>query len=165
MNEEMRLSERGEQLIKHFESCRLKAYKNNPKEPNTIGFGNTFYEDGTPVKEGDVINQKRADNLFKLIIPKFEKMVRAKIERRLFQSEWDALVSFAYNAGTGYKLGHVYKDYNLWGRVNARSTGEEMFNYWTTLAITQSGKKVRGLIRRRKSEVTMFLYSKLDFFE
>lgn len=65
------------QIIKFFESCRLKAYLDSKKIP-TIGWGNTFYENGTPVKLGDVITQERAwqrINEFILLVEKEENVV------------------------------------------------------------------------------------------
>ena len=50
----MKVNEEGYALIKRFEGCRLKAYR-CPSNVWTIGYGNTFYEDGTKVKDGDVI--------------------------------------------------------------------------------------------------------------
>ena len=51
-----------EYLIKKYEGCKLKAYK-CPEGIWTIGWGNTTYEDGRPVKEGDIIAQEKADYL------------------------------------------------------------------------------------------------------
>ena len=62
----MKVNAEGYALIKRFEGCRLKAYK-CPANVWTIGFGNTFYENGEKVKEGDVITQQRADELAKFI--------------------------------------------------------------------------------------------------
>ena len=54
-------------LIKHFEGCKLTAYQCSANRW-TIGYGNTFFEDGTPVKQGDTITQERADKLFDIIL-------------------------------------------------------------------------------------------------
>ena len=49
------MTERGKDLIREFEGCKLVAYK-CPAGVWTIGYGSTFYADGTPVKEGDKID-------------------------------------------------------------------------------------------------------------
>ena len=74
-------------LIKDSEGCKLKAYK-CPADKWTIGFGNTFYEDGDKVKEGDTITKEEAYHLFYLISTKFEKLfsffILLNIEKTLF---------------------------------------------------------------------------------
>lgn len=157
---DMHLSEDGERLIKHFESCRLQAYPDSGGL-YTIGWGTTRYENGREVKKGDTITQGRADALFKLQIPKYEQTVKGKIKRNLLQHEFDALVSFVYNAGTSYNSGGFWKDFNIFSNVNKGVTGEEMINYWSTLAITAKGKKLNGLIRRRKAEAHLFVFGVL----
>lgn len=157
------LSTEGEKLIKHYEGCKLKAYK-DAKGIWTIGYGNTFYENGNPVKEGDTITQQRAEELFRLITPKFEATVKEKITVDLSQHQFDALVSFCYNAGTSYKLGNVWRDYQIWDKVNKGVNGQEMINYWSTLAVTSGGVKLKGLENRRKSESHLFVKGELKFF-
>lgn len=160
----MNLSEQGIKLIQHFESCKLNAYQDS-KGIWTIGWGNTFYKDGRRVKKGDKITQDQADELFKDIVPKFEQMVQKKIKRPLLQNEFDALVSFCYNAGTSYKAGGTWVDYNLFNNVNKNIPGNDLKNYWQTLAIASGGKKLPGLIRRRKSESHLYLTGELNFFQ
>lgn len=70
----------------------------------TIGYGNTRYEDGTPVKKGDTITQARADDLFEYFVdldfaPAVDSLVGNGVT--LKQQQFDALVSFTYNVGTG----------------------------------------------------------------
>jgi lysozyme len=67
----MRTSQNGIDFIKSFEKCKLEAYRNDPKEPWTIGWGNTFYEDLAAVRRGDKITQSRADSLFGIILSRF----------------------------------------------------------------------------------------------
>jgi lysozyme len=95
------LSPEGHKLIRKFERCKLKAYKNFPGEPWTIGWGNTYYEDGSKVQQGDVITQDRADMLFNLVVKKFIKKVDELVTSVVSTSQFDSLVSFAYNCGTG----------------------------------------------------------------
>ena len=65
----------GIKLIHSFETCVLKPYR-CPAGIPTIGWGNTFYEDGTKVTMKDPpITQERADKLFEHILKDFEKYV------------------------------------------------------------------------------------------
>ena len=128
-----------------FEGLRLKAYKCSAGVP-TIGFGNTFYEDGTKVKMTDSITLERARSLFDILLPKYEKIVLNKIKRTLKQNEFDALVSHTYNTGgssTLFKLVNSNLDCSSW---------------WLNKYTTANGKKLKGLIERRKQEYE--LYSK-----
>lgn len=80
----MNTGNKGIELIKSFEGCMLKAYKCSANK-TTIGYRNTFYEDGTPVKLEDEITTERAQELLKSILEKFEKTVKAKIKVPLNQ--------------------------------------------------------------------------------
>lgn len=51
------------QDIKESEGLELTAYWDDYGKVWTIGYGSTFYEDGSPVKEGDKITKKRAEEL------------------------------------------------------------------------------------------------------
>ena len=50
------------ELIKKWEGLSLKAYK-CPAGVWTIGYGTTFYPDGSKVKEGDTCTKEEADGL------------------------------------------------------------------------------------------------------
>ena len=163
MNDKLHISDKGLELLKHYEGCKLEAYQDAANKW-TIGYGNTFYEDGKPVKKGDMITFDRAKDLLRLIVPKFEGMVRSKLKRTVLQHEFDAAVVFCYNAGTSYKSGGAWKDYNIWANINKGLSGDDMFNYWSTLATTSGGQVLNGLVSRRKSEVTLYLQGKVVYF-
>jgi len=163
MNETLHISPKGLDLLMHYEGCKLTAYQDAANKW-TIGWGNTFYEDGKSVKQGDSISLERAKTLLRLIVPKFESLVRSKLKRSVLQHEFDAAVVFCYNAGASYKSGAIWKDYNIWSNINKHLSGDEMFNYWSTLAITSGGAMLNGLVARRKSEVTLYLHDKVVWF-
>lgn len=96
----MVVSQRGIDFIKSKEGLRLKAYSLNDGK-FTIGYGNTFYEDGSPVRYGDSITQARAESLFLAVLAKFERDLVDLITASLTQNQWDALLSYAYNRGIG----------------------------------------------------------------
>lgn len=69
----------------------------------TIGWGNTRYENGTAVKQGDVITQRQADDLFAYYVdedfaPAVDSLVGNDVV--LTQQQFEALVSLTYNIGT-----------------------------------------------------------------
>lgn len=157
------VSDIGIELIKHFESCKLQAYEDSVGIW-TIGFGAITYPNGKKVQKGDKITQQEADDLLLYHIIQKKLLVLGRINRDLQQQELDALVSFAYNAGTGYYSGGRYYDYNIWVNVNNRLEGADMRRYWESLAVTAGGKKLAGLVRRRKAEAEMYLTGNLNFF-
>jgi lysozyme len=53
---------KGIAIIRKYEGLRLQAYI-CPSGLATIGFGATFYENGTRVQLGDKISRDRADQL------------------------------------------------------------------------------------------------------
>ena len=145
----MKVNAEGYALIKRFEGCRLKAYK-CPANVWTIGFGNTFYEDGTKVKEGDVITQQRADELAKFIIDQFAVSIAPFIQKTLTENQFSACVSLAYNIGTGgFKKSSVFKKLN----VNPNdATIAESFRLWNK----GGGKILAGLVKRREAEIQLY---------
>ena len=145
----MILNKEGKDLIKSFEGCKLKAYK-CPAGLNTIGFGSTFYPDGTKVKEGDVITKERADELFDAIADDFVKKVKPLIKKELSDNSFSALVSFAYNAGVGN-----LKSSTLLKKVNANPNDETIrgeFMKW----VRANDRVLLGLEKRRKAEADLY---------
>ena len=136
----------GIKLIKKWESCKLESYL-CPAYKWTIGFGNTFYEDGSKVKHGDKITQQRAEDLFKNLLPKFENIVNKKIKVTLNQNQFDALVSHTWNTGGSQTL------FNL---VNTNSTSSAIRMWFETKYITANGKELKGLVNRRKEEANLY---------
>lgn len=145
----MKVNADGYALLKRFEGCRLKAYL-CPAGVWTIGYGNTFYEDGTKVKEGDVITQQRADELAKFIVEQFADSIRAMIKQPLNENQFSACVSLAYNIGTGgFKKSSVLRKLN----VNPNdSTIADSFRMWNK----GGGVVLKGLVNRREAEIQLY---------
>jgi len=148
----MKVNAEGYALIKKFEGCRLKAYR-CPSNVATIGYGNTFYEDGTKVKDGDVITQQRADELAKFIIDQFAVTIAPFILQPLTDNQFSACVSLAYNIGTGgFKKSSVFKKLN----INPNDpTIADSFRLWNK----GGGKVLAGLVKRREAEIALYFKS------
>jgi lysozyme len=116
----------------------------------TIGFGNTFYENGDKVKEGDVITQQRADELAKFIIDQFAVSITPFILKPLNDNQFSACVSLAYNIGTGgFKRSSVFKKLN----INPQDpTIADSFKLWNK----GGGKVLNGLVTRREAEIQLY---------
>lgn len=142
----MKTGSKGISLIKKWEGCKLDAYVCAAGK-NTIGFGNTFYEDGSKVKLGDKITQKRAEELLLNLLPKYEGVVKQKVKVPITQNQFDALVSHTWNSGGSSTL------FNL---VNTNAPKEEIKKWFETKYITGGGKVLQGLVNRRKEESDLF---------
>jgi lysozyme len=145
----MKVNAEGYALIKKFEGCRLKAYL-CPANVWTIGYGNTFYENGMKVKEGDVITQQRAEELAKFIIDQFAVTIEPFIQKPLNDNQFSACVSLAYNIGTsGFKRSSVFKKLN----INPNDpTIADSFKLWNK----GGGKVLAGLVKRREAEIQLY---------
>ncbi len=90
-------------------------------------------------------------NLFKVDINTFERgVLRLSPALASHQSKFDAVVSFAYNAGLGnYQRSTIRMKVNRGDWEGAA----EAFMSWTKAG----GKEVAGLVKRRKAEVALFL--------
>ena len=145
----MNLNDKGKDLIKLFEGCKLVAYKCSAAK-DTIGYGNTFYENGTPVKPGDKITQERANELFEIIAKDFADKVKPLIKSAVTPNQFAALTSFAYNAGIGN-----LKSSTLLKKVNANPndpTIAQEFAKW----VRANNKVLAGLTRRREAETKLY---------
>lgn len=134
-------SQKGVDLIKQFEGCKLKAYKAVATEKYyTIGYGHY----GADVKSGMTITKAKAEEILKTDLRKFEEAVVCT-GLNLNQNQFDALVSFTYNCGEG----------NLKKLINNRSLSQIAD---AILLYNKSGGKVlAGLQRRRAAERNLFL--------
>jgi lysozyme len=145
----MKLNKEASDLIKSFEGCKLKAYQCSAKKW-TIGFGNTYYADGSPVLPGQAITQEKADQLFELIASEFAAKVAKLVTSNVTDNQFGALVSFAYNCG----VVNLQKS-TLLKKVNANHNDLSIkaeFAKWNKAG----GKVLAGLTRRRAAEANLY---------
>lgn len=147
----MTVSDKGIELIKKFEGLSLKPYLCPARIP-TIGYGNTFYEDGSKVTMSDkLITAERATAMLKVVVSQFAVGVAKLITfKGVSQHQFDALVSFAYNVG----LGNL-KSSTLLKRVNKNEMelASMEFKKWDKAG----GKVLAGLTKRREAERNLFI--------
>jgi len=137
-------SQAGIDLIKEFEGCVLTAYK-CPAGAWTIGYGHT-----SGVYEGQTITQAQAEAYLKTDLVTYENAVNSYVTVTLNQNQFDALVSFAYNCGTG-----ALKTSTLLTLLNNGDyTGAaNQLDLWNK----SGGEVLAGLVRRRAAEKALFL--------
>jgi len=144
----MKISKQGINLLKHFESYEMRAYK-CPAEVWTIGWGFTRVN-GIKVKEGDMMTLEVADSELEKQLRTYENVVRKAIMiKKINQNQYDALVSLCYNIG-----GSSFRRSDIVQLVNSRNFigACRIFNLWSSAA----KKRSKGLLRRRMSERNLF---------
>ena len=135
----MNISERGLNLIKSYEGCRLTAYR-CPANVLTIGWGHT-----KNVYEGMSITQDEADRLLVEDVQVYANAVNKYVSKFNFnQNQFNALVSFAYNCGIG-SLDSVCSC-NTLDEIRAE----------LPLYVNGGGVRLPGLVRRRNEELALF---------
>ena len=139
----------GVDLICGFEGKRLAAYDDGVGVW-TIGFGTTVYPNGIKVKKGDTCTEAQAKTYMAHDLKKFEAAVNKAVTVTLNQNQFDALVSLAYNIGTGaFSKSTLVKKLN----VNDIRGAADQFDIW----VNAGGKRMQGLVNRRAKEKTLFL--------
>lgn len=137
-------NESGLKLLKEFEGCRLKAYR-DIGGILTIGFGHT----GVDVHEDMEINQAMADSLLLKDINNFCKGVNNLLKVSCTDNQYSAMVCFAYNVGLeNFKRSTLLNCVNKNNAIGA--AGE--FGRWNKV----KGVISAGLSRRRESERQLF---------
>jgi lysozyme len=141
----VKTSDDGLSLIKRFEGVKLTAYK-CPAGKNTIGYGHT----GDDVKPGMKITEAEAHELLRQDTEKAAAAVRHLVTVPLEQCQFDALVSFVFNVGTG-----AFKSSTMLRKLNERFNlgAADEFLRWIYVKGSPSG----GLINRRSAERDLFL--------
>lgn len=132
------------EIIKEFEGLRLEAYK-CPADVWTIGYGHT-----RAVFPGDAITEKEADAFLSEDLEDAEDAVNAYVDVELNQNQFDALVSFVYNLGSGnFKSSTLLRKLNGGDYLGAANE----FKRWNKAG----GIVLNGLIRRRDAEANLFI--------
>lgn len=145
----MIVTKEGIKLMHQYEGLKLKAYL-CPAKVWTIGYGNTFYEDKSKVKEGDEITKKRAEELFLNVMNDFAKGVKKLLSKEIKDNQFSALVSLSYNIGL-----NAFKKSTILKKVNDNpmdKTISDEFIRWNKA----SGRVLNGLTKRRIEESKMY---------
>lgn len=157
-----KMSQAGVDLIKEFEGLHLRAYPDPGSwdgKPITIGYGSTRLN-GRPVQLREKITLAQAEAQLAKDLVVFENAVRKSVLVPLTQGEYDALVSFCYNAGIyDFKTSTLLKELN---RKQYEAAFVVQLQRWTKGGDKDGdGKKdeLDGLIRRRKAEANLAGYN------
>lgn len=136
-------SDEGRALITRFEGEKLNAYL-CPAKIWTIGVGHT----GPDVKPGMLITREKSQALLSLDLARFEAAVN-RLCPVTTQDQFDALVSFAFNVGSGSLQGSTLRRKHNEGDY-AGAANE--FARWNKAG----GKVLPGLTARRAAEAKLY---------
>ena len=167
----MNISTLGVEVIKRFEGFRENAYQDEGGVW-TIGYGSTEAALGYAVTPGMKISESEAntlliDHLNNVYVPAVKRYVnptlfndegRVIITAGVTQGEFDAMVSFVYNAGPGnFSSSTLLKKFNAGDHDGAAKE----FLVWNKVTNKETGKKEvsAGLTVRRQEEMEIFLFS------
>ena len=139
----------GLNLIKKYEGLRLSSYL-CPAGAPTIGYGSTRYPNGKKVLLGEKLTgEKEATQLLLATLSPFEDAVNKHLPS-LNQCQFDALVCFAYNVGTGALVKST-----LMRKAKANAADPSIldeFLRWNKAG----GKVLAGLTNRRREEANLY---------
>jgi len=134
---------RGLELVKRYEQLRLRAYLPTPEDVPTIGWGHT-----RGVALGLTCTPEQADVW--LVEDLADAMSAVdEVPVQLTQNQYDALVSFVFNCGTGAFRASTMRRLLDGGHYGLAA---EQFARWNK----QKGKVLNGLTKRRAEEAALF---------
>jgi lysozyme len=137
--------EKGLAIIKKWEGLRLDAYLCPSKIP-TIGWGHT----GPEVILGMKIDLAQAETYLKQDVVSAEDTVNGHVKVPLNQNQFDALVSFVFNEGSG---NFIHSTLLKLLNVKLYDCAADQFPRW----IYGADGPLEGLKKRRKEERELFL--------
>lgn len=143
----MRLSDVGLLFIKRFEGFSAVIYLDAAGLP-TIGYGHLLRPSEMKLYSSG-IDLAAAQALLRMDVRVAEQAVAQLIRVPLAQPQFDALVSFTYNLGSG-----VLERSTLRRKLNRGEYDEvpEQFLRY----VWAGGRKLAGLVRRRRAEALLF---------
>ncbi len=145
----MKPSKNAFDLIAKYEGFVAKPYK-CPAGVPTIGYGSTFYRDGSRVKISDPeISEKEAYKLMSFHANDFAKKIQSVVKVPINQNQLDALTSFVYNVGLAN-----FKSSTMFRLINEQRFEKAAihFSKW----VYANKKILPGLVKRRKEEKELF---------
>ena len=136
------------ELIKQFEGLRLEAYL-CPAGIWTIGYGHT-----SGVSPNSFITIQEADEYLHRDVAAIEMQLN-KLNLSLRQCQWDAIVSFVFNVGIGN-----FKASTLLAKIRINPDDNSIIDEFLR-CVYANGKVMRGLQKRRLTEMKLYFSDKL----
>lgn len=153
------ISKEGLEFIAKLEGCVKNAqglhiiYNDQAGRP-TIGYGHLI-KDNEKSQFQNGITEEQAINLLKSDIARFEDIVNNSLKENVTESQFDALVAFAYNIGE-----YGFKDSTALKMINNKSdifTIERFWKDWNKITLKGLKQVSDGLVNRRNLEWLLYL--------
>ena len=144
------MTDEGLDLIKLYEGYSSSPYL-CPAQHWTIGYGAIWGMDDKRVTEDHpYINEDQADYLLRRDVKKSEMAVLRHIRVPLEDGQFNALCSFVFNLGSGaLQSSTLRRKINRGDYIGAA----DEFPRW----VYAGGRRLKGLVRRREHERSMFM--------
>ncbi|MCA0433510.1 MAG: lysozyme [Proteobacteria bacterium] len=145
----MQMTEEGYALIRAQEGFRGEAYR-DPAGVWTIGFGHTSAAGPPEVRPGLRVSRAEGEAIFLRDVDQVARRVQRLVTTHLSDRQFSALVSFAYNVGTG-----AFASSSVLQVVNAGDLARvpERLTLWNKAG----GRVLPGLVKRRAAEAALFM--------
>ncbi|KVC73244.1 lysozyme [Burkholderia ubonensis] len=145
-NQPERTGTEGIELIKHFEGLRLARYLDAVGKP-TIGYGHLILPHERFTRP---LTPAEADALLRQDLRSAELSLRKLLRVPVTQQQFDALMSFVFNLGSGRLRSSTLLRYL---NAGAPARAADQFLVWNKAG----GRPLAGLTRRRQAERALFL--------
>ena len=150
-----KLSLAGEMMLKKFEGLRLKPYQDEVGK-FTIGYGHLIKNNEGYLFRG--IDENTANKLFVSDKAEAENIINSIIKKNLTQSQFDALVSFAFNIGKT-----KFKNSTIVALINNNASDTLISEWIKSHYKTAGGNKSISLEKRRATEASLWNLKINDF--
>jgi GH24 family phage-related lysozyme (muramidase) len=138
-------------LIKKYEPYYDTAHSSSDSENDFwIGYGLNYYPDNSPVKKGQKITKKKADEYLKLQLQEISEWID-DYRLSINENQKEALVSFIHSVGLD-----IFEESLMFGLIekNKLLNAAEEFSRWI---YDENGYASPLLIERRRHEKLLFL--------
>lgn len=145
------MTEKCIELVKHFEGFSPKVYV-CPAGYFTIGYGHVIPKSQFHLWKDKILSKEEAEELLVSDLLKVEYLIKKMklIAVDIHPYMLDALISFSFNVGVfAFERSTLRRKLN---RSEFRDAADEFLKW-----VYAGGKKMKGLIRRRKAEKEVFL--------
>ena len=142
----MKISQKGIDLIKKWESFKAEAYL-CPAGVWTQGYGHTR----TVNKYSQIITERTAEEFLRVDLLIIKGGLSPLLKGiTLSQQQYDAIVSFCFNLGVG-----AFQRSTAYNEILINPDGKRVADSWIQYR-NAGGRFLRGLLLRRLDELTMY---------
>lgn len=136
------------------DSTKVYSYWDSYGKVWTIGWGSTYYQNGSRVGQNDIITKKQADDLILWQMTQKEKELHSKVPLNLVnENQYAALLSIAYNAGTT----GLVSNSQIVTTIKSGASPQQVAAVIQDSLVHSGGVFLQGLANRRAKESQLYL--------